>query len=308
MIPTDKPFVVKWWSLDNLILPPKYLPDLQRVRSENASFLKNFSDAVNLQYSIGNLYESDRMGDILRKGLNPNLSRLTPLINEEIKLAIDKEIGALEDWKTFKTVELLITISHRVVSRLLAGDELSKREDFIHLSMKFSDSCFVTGLIISQLPFGPFRPFFGWLIAQYHRWTLYRMLKMTEPVIAKRMADARNEKSVPRYDDSIEWAIKLDDPPERDSRTITLEMLHILEAAAGAPGAMMSEMIYQLLVEPHYIQTLIEEIEAAKESSADLNEAMQKLVLMDSFIMETNRMYPVGGGMIPRISHISYSN
>lgn len=192
----------------------------------------------------------------------------------------------------------MITISHRVVTRLLAGEELSRDEKFIYLSMKFGDSVMMTGMMIALLPLGPFRGVFGWLISQFHRWILYRVMRMVEPTVKRRMDEAlRDRKSVPRYDDSIEWAIKLDDPPERDSRTVSLEMLHILEAAAGAPGAMMSEMLYQLLVEPQYFAILEEEIKTAIASSQDLNETLQKLSLMDSFIMETNRMYPVGGGM-----------
>jgi hypothetical protein len=40
----DCPFVVTWWQLRYILFLPRYLQDLQRVKSENASFLKNFSD------------------------------------------------------------------------------------------------------------------------------------------------------------------------------------------------------------------------------------------------------------------------
>jgi hypothetical protein len=53
--PCDRPFVVSWWSLDNIILPPRYLPDLQRAKMENASFLKNFSD-VRLLFAVSMIY------------------------------------------------------------------------------------------------------------------------------------------------------------------------------------------------------------------------------------------------------------
>ncbi|RMZ66215.1 ent-kaurene oxidase [Pyrenophora seminiperda CCB06] len=289
------PFVVTWWRLDYLILPTKYLPDLQRVKPENASFLKNFSDAVNAHYSVGKLYESDRMGDIIRKGLKPALPSLTPVIMEEAKRAIEMEIGSPKEWKSFTTVELVIMISHRVVSRLIAGEQLARNEKFLRLSRSFADSLMMTGMAIAVLPLGPLRKPLGWLMAQYHRWTLQKVVVIAEPVIAERLAEAREGKDCPQYNDSIEWAIRLDTPPERDSRTMTLEMLHILEAAGGAPGAMMSEMIYQLLAEPEYIQPLEEELKAALASSESLNDALQKCPLMESFIMETNRMYPVGG-------------
>ena len=185
-------------------------------------------------------------------------------------------------------------ISHRVVSRLIAGEQLARNDEFLGLSRKFADSVMLTGMAIAVLPLGPLRKPLGWTIAQYHRWTLHRVMRIAEPVIAKRLVEAREGKDQ-LYNDSIEWAIRLDTPPERDSRTMTLEMLHILEAAGGAPGAMMSEMIYQLLAEPEYIRPLEEELTAALTHSESLNEALEKCPLMDSFIMETNRMYPVGG-------------
>lgn len=55
MVPFDRPFVVTWWSLSNLILPPRYLPDLHHFKSEDASFLKNFSDVscvAQVKYSL----------------------------------------------------------------------------------------------------------------------------------------------------------------------------------------------------------------------------------------------------------------
>jgi cytochrome P450 len=188
-------------------------------------------------------------------------------------------------------------IAHRVVSRLLAGEELCRNEKFLRLSSQFGDSVFITGLIITTLPLGLLRRPVGWLIAQYHRWIVRRVLNIVDPIVAKRMTEAREAKNVPRYDDSIEWAIRLNDSQERDSRTISLEMLHILQAAAGAPGATLTHMIYQLLVEPKYIPLLADEMKAAMNSSENLNEVLSRLPLMDSFIMETNRMYPVGGGM-----------
>lgn len=190
-------------------------------------------------------------------------------------------------------MELFIAISHRVVSRLIAGEELTRNEAFISTSITFSDSVMITGMIIAQLPLGPFRRPLGWAISQVHGLFLARVMRITEPVVARRLAEARAG-SDKRYNDSIEWAIQLDDPPERDARTMSLEMLHLLEAAAGAPGAMMTEVMYQLLEEPQYQPLLHKEI-AAVTTALPLAEAVQNMPLMDSFIMEVNRLYPVGG-------------
>ena len=39
-----KPFVMKFFGLDYLMMPPKYLGDLRQADFENASFGKSFSD------------------------------------------------------------------------------------------------------------------------------------------------------------------------------------------------------------------------------------------------------------------------
>lgn len=34
---------MKWWSMDYVFLPPKYLPDLMRASAEELSFFENIS-------------------------------------------------------------------------------------------------------------------------------------------------------------------------------------------------------------------------------------------------------------------------
>ncbi|KAF2681264.1 cytochrome P450 [Lentithecium fluviatile CBS 122367] len=201
---------------------------------------------------------------------------------QEIHKAIDTEI----EWEAFKTVDLLIMISHRAVSRLLAGEELSRNKKFIHLSHKFGDLVFITGLMTAELPLGPFRKIFGYLLAQYHSVILYKVMKIVQPVVAKRMEEAENEKNVEKYDDSIEWAIKLNvdhkfnPKAKRDSRIVSLEMLHILEVAAGAPGAMMTEMLYQMLL--HH----------GDESHVSLTAA--RTVMREPWVLHDGLTLPVG--------------
>lgn len=41
---TGKPFVMKWWGMDHIFLPPKYLPDLQRANFHSLSFSQTIDD------------------------------------------------------------------------------------------------------------------------------------------------------------------------------------------------------------------------------------------------------------------------
>ena len=82
---------MSWWAKDYLFLPPKYLDDLRRANSDNLSFFKNISDvnqvpcptlialmwtfgqAFNLHHSVGDLYDSDVMAEVVKRRLNPLL-------------------------------------------------------------------------------------------------------------------------------------------------------------------------------------------------------------------------------------------
>lgn len=40
---TSKPFVMRWWALDYIFLPPKYLPDLKRADAHSLGFFENIN-------------------------------------------------------------------------------------------------------------------------------------------------------------------------------------------------------------------------------------------------------------------------
>ncbi len=39
-----KPFLIKWWALEYVLLPPKYLEDLKHADVHNLNFFRSISD------------------------------------------------------------------------------------------------------------------------------------------------------------------------------------------------------------------------------------------------------------------------
>ncbi|KAL1852794.1 hypothetical protein Daus18300_012038 [Diaporthe australafricana] len=123
--PTGKPFTVRWWAMDFLILPPKYLFALRDAGWVHLSFFRTISD-------------------------------LTPLLEAEIQFALQVELEGRDGQKR-NARNLFSAITHRTASRILIGKELCRQERFFRLSTSFIMSIFFTALVIVKLPLGPLR-------------------------------------------------------------------------------------------------------------------------------------------------------
>lgn len=203
---------------------------------------------------------------------------------------------------------MLGAIAHRTASRIMIGEEISRDERFIHFSMSFVESIFTNALVIVNLPLGPFRNWCAWPLSILHRRKLEKCVKMLLPIVALRLNEQQSEDKLPVRLDGIEWTIVFagSDPRDKDPRRIAEEVLHNLWAGSSAPGGLITEMLYQLLMEPKYIEPLREEIQKAISESGEWSEkALNGLPLQDSFIREINRLYPTGASMFMSTSHNS---
>ncbi|KAI1422003.1 cytochrome P450 [Xylaria sp. FL1777] len=293
--PAGKPFTVRWWAKDFLILPPEALPALRDADWTHLSFFKTISDAFFLHTSVGNLYDSDRPVQVVRKGLNPRLPQLTPIVEREIGYALKAELGESPNGRSVTARDFFTAIVHRAASRILVGQELCRNEAFVQESTGFVISIFITALAIVKLPLGPLREWLAYPISIWHRKKLARCTRMLLPVLESRIAERNNEGPQESRLDAIEWFLMLDSSMNVDKQTLAAELMHSLWAGTSAPGGLVTEIMFQLLLEPQYKAPLIKEaIEALREDGRWTEKALGRLPLLDSFIRETNRLNPTG--------------
>ncbi|KAG9230930.1 cytochrome P450 [Amylocarpus encephaloides] len=297
---TKRPFVVNWWAKRYIIMPTHYLADLKTADWGHLSFFTNISDALFLHTTVGDLYtshKSERMVDIVKRDINPRLPQLAPIMKQEVDSALEKTLGEFTGWKEVNTMALLSRVAHQTATRVLIGEELCNNESFIKLTTSFLESIFVTALIIVKLPLGPFRGFLASPLSLVHKWKLYRCKKILLPIVKRRIAERKGHKGNPAdVLDGIEWTLarvpegSLVDTPE----TITTELLHALWAGSSAPGGMMTEVIYQMLLGEEYQETMRTEAIEAFQKFGWGEKMINVLHCQDSFIREVNRLYPTG--------------
>ncbi|KAI1322269.1 cytochrome P450 monooxygenase [Xylariaceae sp. FL0255] len=293
----DVPFKMTWWARENIFLPPKYLQDLKTADESSLSFLKNICDAFSLGYSVGDLYEGSPniMIDVVRRKLNSNLLTVTPILADEAEFAISQEIGKCEEWKELNASDVIGRIMHRMTSRVLVAQEVCRDKKYLDVSLSFMNSVMVTALVAIMLPLGPFRGLFTRVLACFHKRRLQATVDIVQPIVEWRLRELETNPEA-SHPDAIQWAIELagDDPAERNPRRITLNTLQNIWAASAGPAVSVTQMIYQVLMMPEYLEPLTREARQAVQEYGWSDKAMNQMVLLDSFIRECNRMYPLG--------------
>lgn len=191
---------------------------------------------------------------------------------------------------------LFTAIIHRSASRIFIGEELCRNEKFVRISSDFVMSIFMTGLIIVRLPLGPFREWLAYPLAAWHRRKLAQSTNMLIPVLQKRIGERANHKRSQDRLDAIEWSLGLlPKGDEVDIKRLADELMHNLWAGTSAPGGLVTEIMFQILLEPKYQEPLRKEaIEALGPNGRWTEKALSSFPLLDSFIREINRCYPTG--------------
>ncbi|KAL1856866.1 hypothetical protein Daus18300_010629 [Diaporthe australafricana] len=242
------------------------------------------------------------MIDIVKRGINTNLPKIIPLLDEESNYALSAEIGDASKWKPFVAADLCGRIMHRTTSRILIGEELCRNDDYFKTSQRFSDSIFIHGLIMSMLPFrSMLRSVYDLLLTRFHLRNLRKAMEVILPVVQARFKnfqerESSSEERRPVNLDAIEWSLEYSkgSAKEHDPHWIALSLLHNIWAGSAAPGGLVTQMVFQVLMEPQHLSPLRAEAEAALSPHGYTDKALGSMHLMDSLIRELNRVYPTG--------------
>lgn len=190
---------------------------------------------------------------------------------------------------------------HRMTSRVLMGPMLCRDENYLSTSMAFIESIFITGMKFAMIPLEAFRRIGMWVGSYSHRRKLDMAVAAILPAIEQRLAEiAKHDKNDNMSSlcelNGLAWTIDIArlTPAELTPRRIALHMLHNLWAGSAAPGGLVTQMVFQVLMQPEYLPPLFAEAEQAVSKYGWSEKALNSLHLQDSFIREINRLYPTG--------------
>ncbi|KAL2879107.1 hypothetical protein SGCOL_005527 [Colletotrichum sp. CLE4] len=248
----ENPFrlMTEWGNV--LVLPPTFI---QELRSDpNLAFVEPARDDSHGYIPGFEPFDGDNsISRVVTKYLTKALTKLTKPLSEESTLVLRHVLSDSTEWHKISPQEDIMRIVSRLSTRVFAGEELCRNEDWVRVSSDYTAAAFGVGYEVGQWPRWS-RPYVHWFLpACWRVRSLLAEARATlKPYIQRRdrikaEALARGEtKDV--FDDAIEWFEK-ESPEKRDQATTQI--------------------------------------------SLSLKTALYNLKLMDSVIKESQRMKPV---------------
>lgn len=203
----------------------------------------------------------------------------------------------MAEWKSFNASELCAKLVHRTTSRILVGLDLCRNDEYLDVSARFSRSLFIYGTLWNFVALGPLRRLFARLTIGGHTRDLKHATRMLLPVIQKRTIDRDNGIDTSENRDMLQWILNAPAsvPSDEEPTQQAYHLLHLTFAASSASGVLVTQALFQLLCFPEYVEPLRDELERSlAENGGWTDKALSSMLLMDSFLRETMRMYPAG--------------
>ncbi|EWG53881.1 hypothetical protein FVEG_12216 [Fusarium verticillioides 7600] len=239
--------------------------------------------------------------NVVHKELYQKVADKMPMVNEEMKAALDDNVASKLDSNGVVQINMWDTASailSRSANRIISGQPLCDNKEYRDATAEYAATFFASALYARFIP-----PFLRPLLLPYMCRPLMRCIetaaKHATPVLKERMAiiDAAEEKDIEP---------DLPRPSEYEPMVIVARMMVLNFVQSYTNLVTMTNLVYDLISLPAgdyeaMISDLRAEIsqEMAK-GDAFSHEFFQRLTLMDSLIRESIRYNPIGETGIER--------
>ncbi|KAK2044191.1 cytochrome P450 [Colletotrichum somersetense] len=287
---------------DIVCVPPKYLPELQKVPDDVLNFSQAVEESMHAAYTkISN--ENPEVIHAIRTSLTPGLPRLNASIADEVAHALRLELPQSTDWSEVNINAKFLRIVAMVSGRVFIGSELCRDERYLDASINYTVDLMTAVHVISLVP-----SFLRPLVAAWLPTTqkLYRRIDDAEAVFrpivtARREAAEKGDYQEP--DDMLQWILngqtKFGAHGDRD---VALMQLGVSFAAIHTTTMTLTNAVYWLAAKPELIPMLRDDVQQALlEAGGEFTSgALQNMKKLDSFLKEAMRLSPIAAATFQR--------
>ncbi|KAJ7835578.1 cytochrome P450 [Mycena olivaceomarginata] len=275
---------------------PKHVKEFGDAQEHVLSFRGGMENTIAVTQVVGRTIAEDTYHQLtIRGSLTKNLQACFDGVREEIEFAFD-EVLKLQgtEWKTLKALDAMTAVVARVNNRLLVGLPLCRNKAYLDTSIQFAIDVIVSGQIIGFFP-QYMRPFVGPLVTSRNK-SIATALQLLGPVIEERLAkaDTLGSNWPGKPNDFISWLLDDAVGEERAVRNLVLRVLSTNFAAIHTTSMTFTHAIFDLMTRPELIQPLRDEAERVFEEEGWTKNALNKMIKMDSFLRETQRLHTMG--------------
>ncbi|KAF8521636.1 cytochrome P450 [Hysterangium stoloniferum] len=270
----------------------QHLEEVANAPEDVLFFTQGINDALAMEYTMGenvlnNLYHVD----IFRTRLSRNLGQLLDDVSDELVKACADAIPVTSDWRGIRVIEAATNMICRSSNRIFVGAPLCRDPEYVKLNVQFALHITVAAHIIRL-----FHRFLKPLVVRFLT-NVPGSIKKASGHLVPLIEERQRKIEVHRNDypdkpnDLLSWLMDEAEGQERTPKNLTLRMLIVNFSAIHTPQwCAFSNALFELAARPEYVQPLRKEVERIVSEEGWCKEAMSRMVKLDSFIKESQRM------------------
>ncbi|KAJ4994467.1 cytochrome P450 [Stagonosporopsis vannaccii] len=280
---------------DNVVVPARLLPELRTLPDDVLSFPKAIDKTMETKYTQIET-ESHLVIHSVRSDLTPALSRMNPIVREEVDICVKKYLPECNDWTEVTIYKTIVDVVAQVSGRVFVGPDLCRDPKYLDCATNYT-----LDLIDSVTAIKKLRPWLRPFMAP--RTPEIRRLRQREksladylcPLIEKRR-EAAKDANWEKPDDMTQWMLDRGAGDNINVEQLAKCQLSLIFAAIHTTSLTATNIFYTLATTPEYIGPLREEIRSVlAEHNGDITgKALQQMEKLDSYMKEVNRFYPPG--------------
>jgi hypothetical protein len=233
-----------------VVLPMSSLDEVRNLPENKVSFVKEVYRMFLGRYTgIG--HDSPALIKAVKGDLTRHIASTLKALQDEMRYGLDKEFGLCEDWTSVNLYSKLLRIVALLSGRVFVGRPLSRNEEWIDISIKYTLDCSDSRTGILKYP-GWLRPFVAPFIPEVrklkeHREAGKRLLKPLMEVCMQRFKEGKIEIDE-EFDDQqgtfVNWMMKyMDEKTKGDADVLAAQQLTRMDALS--PVHLTMRFIYQ---------------------------------------------------------------
>ncbi|SJL14066.1 uncharacterized protein ARMOST_17521 [Armillaria ostoyae] len=205
----------------------------------------------------------------------------------------DSQANIRVEWISVPLYEAICQIVCRATNRMFVGLPVCRDRDYIRLNIDFSHSVCLCACLINHGP-AFLKSILGTILTPRNR-ALAKMKKFLGSTIRERLQQQSvHGKNWPdNSNDLLSWCLDASDDDEKRCTIpdLSIRTLSVNMAAIHTISEAFTTVLYAVAAHPEYVQTLRSEVESVIEEEGCTKVAMSKMVQLDSFMMEAQRVY-----------------
>ncbi|GAB1203610.1 hypothetical protein APSETT445_002246 [Aspergillus pseudonomiae] len=301
------PFYIFSDSQYRLVLPTRYA---HMIRNEDRLSLAAFFNEEFHAHIAGfePFKELNADNGIVRDVINYKLSRSLPLlvdpISQEATIALRRYWGDDPEWRELPLKHSVDGIIAQVMSRAFLMDDLCQDRRWLDIVVEYTEQIFLVARVLRRWP-KALRALAASFLPESRklRMLLQEARDLLDPVIAKKIpsCDVTSvpEKPSPGNLGTFKWFHECATGRPYDAAAMQLSFAFV---AIDTTSDTMGNLLSDIAERPELQEAMREEIRSVFENEGLSKPALQKLMLMDSVMKESQRLRPGGLVAMQRIA------